>query len=92
MIIKEIEVRLFLKKSQKNLDGGWTTGEEDIKWCAELEPGENAIVATDQLAKIMKSYLLLEFGINPDTTIGELVGDQAKLLPEWRTSKGEVES
>jgi len=89
MIIKEIEVRLFLKKSQKNLDGGWTTGEEDIKWCAELEPGENAIVATDKLAKIMKSYLLLEFGIDPNTTIGELVGEQAQVLPDWRTKKEE---
>jgi len=89
MIIKEIEVRLFLKKSQKNLDGGWTTGEEDIKWCAELEPGENAIVATDRLAKIMKSYLLLEFGIDPNTTIGELVGEQAQVLPDWRTKKEE---
>lgn len=89
MIIKSIEVHLFLKKSQKNLDGGWTTGEEYVKWHADLEPGENAIIATDQLAKIIKSYLLLEFGIDPSTTIGELVGDQAQLLAGWRTSKEE---
>lgn len=89
MKITNIEVRLFLKKSQKNLDGGWTTGEEDIKWSAELEPGDNAIIATDQLAKIIKSYLLLEFGIDPNTTIGELVSEQPELLAGWRMSKEE---
>jgi len=89
MKITNIEVHLFLKKSQKNFDGGWTTGEEYVKWHAELEPGENAIQATDALAKVIKAYLLLEFGIDPKTTIGELVGDQAQLLAGWRTSKEE---
>ena len=58
----------------------------------EKNTGENAIVATDQLAKIIKAYLLLEFGIDPNTTIGELVGDQAQLLAGWRTSKEEGKS
>lgn len=89
MRITNIEVHLFLKKSQKNLDGGWTTGEEYVKWHAELEPGENPLEATNKLAQIIKSYLLLEFGIDPNTTIGELVGDQAQLLAGWRASKEE---
>jgi hypothetical protein len=89
MKITNIEVRLFLKKSQKNLDGGWTTGEEEVKWSAELEPNENPVIMTDKLAKIIKSYLLLEFGIDPNTTIGELVSEQPELLAGWRSSKEE---
>jgi len=92
MKITGIEVHLFLKKSQKNLDGGWTTGEEYVKWHAQLEPGENALKATHDLAQVIKGYLLLEFGIDPNTTIGELVGDQAQLLAGWRTSKEEGSS
>jgi hypothetical protein len=54
-----------------------------------LEPEENALQATHKLAQIIKSYLLLEFGIDPNTTIGELVGDQAQMLAGWRASKEE---
>lgn len=84
MRIKEIEVFLNLKKSQKNLDGGWTTGEENVKWVAALDPGENAVEMTHKLAQIIKNYLLMEFGIRPEVTLGELVGDKSTVLVDWR--------
>lgn len=70
--------RLFLNRSAKNLDGGWTKGEMELKLEAALEEGDCPEEALQNLTDIIRKKLYKNFKVD-----GNVNAKQREALKDW---------
>ena len=70
--------RLFLNRSSKNLEGGWTKGEMEFKLEAALEEGDCPRKALQNLKEIIREQLYKSFKVD-----GNIDAKQKEALTNW---------
>jgi len=70
--------RLFLNRSSKNLEGGWTKGEMEFKLEAALEDDDCPHVALQNLKEIIRTELYKSFKVD-----GNVNAKQREALKDW---------
>jgi hypothetical protein len=70
--------RLFLNRSSKNLEGGWTKGEMEFKLEAALEEGDCPRETLQNLKEIIREQLYKSFKVD-----GNIDAKQREALKNW---------
>ena len=78
MKIVSAGTRMFLNRSAKNTDGGWTKGEMEISLEAALEPGDNEDEVIERLITTIRGQLYKHFKVD-----GNITADKRKALQNW---------
>ena len=78
MKIVSAGARLFLNRSSKNLEGGWTKGEMELTLEAALDEGDDPDAVQDHLIEQIRKKLYQHFKVS-----GNLNADQKKRLGDW---------
>ena len=84
MKIVSAGARLFLNRSAKNMDGGWTKGEMELTLEAALDEGDDPDAVQDQLIEQIRKKLYQHFKVG-----GNLDADQRKRLESWGRKQAE---
>ncbi|MCK4977131.1 MAG: hypothetical protein KAS36_09370 [Anaerolineales bacterium] len=78
MKIEAAGTRMFLNRSAKNLDGGWTKGEMEFSLQASLEEGDCPKESLQKLKEIIRGELYKSFKVN-----GNVDAKQREALKNW---------
>ena len=70
--------RLFLNRSAKNTEGGWTKGEMELSLEAALEQGDNEDEVLQHLQDTIRKQLYKNFKVE-----GNVGANKRKSLQEW---------
>jgi hypothetical protein len=78
MKIVSAGARLFLNRSAKNTEGGWTKGEMELSLEAALEPGDDEDEVLQHLSDTIRKQLYKNFKVD-----GNVNADRRKALKNW---------
>jgi hypothetical protein len=70
--------RLFLNRSAKNTEGGWTKGEMELSLEAALEPGDDAEDVLQELSDTIRKQIYKNFKVE-----GNVNADRREALQKW---------
>lgn len=84
MKIVSAGARLYLNRSTRNSEGGWTKGEMELSLEAELEAGDDEKEVLQKLTNTIKQQLFKNFKIE-----GNVDKKKRKALESWGR-KGEL--